>query len=146
MHSAHAIERGNVVVTLTAVMSVALMAAAQAQTHAQDKPQKHEGKIVCGSFSGDPRKYPAWNDAMEIVIENFSLTASPSRAKGQVMRGVVAPSGAILLAGDGGPPGAAKEWTYEFAGKLNANGTTVLKGELADIHGGKAKRNCAISF
>jgi hypothetical protein len=126
--------------------ALAGLLALTASAQAQDKPQKHEGKIVCGSFSGDPRKYPAWNDAMEIVIEPFALTASPSRAKGQVMRGVVAPSGAILMAGDGGPPGAAKEWTYEFAGKLNANGTTVLKGELADIHGGKAKRNCAISF
>jgi hypothetical protein len=113
---------------------------------AQDKPQKNEGKIVCGSFSGDPRKYPAWNDTMEIVIERFSLTASPSRAQGQVMRGVVAPSGAILLTGEGGPPGGPKEWTYEFSGKLNTKGTTVLKGELASIDGGSAKRSCAITF
>jgi hypothetical protein len=108
--------------------------------------QKHQGKIVCGSFSGDPKKYPAWNDELTIEIDRQMLVASPARAQGQVMRGVVAPSGAILLAGEGGPPGGAREWTYEFSGKLSPKGTTVLKGELADIQGGKARRNCAISF
>ena len=102
--------------------------------------------IVCGSFSGDPKKYPAWNDELSIEIDRQMLTASPARAQGQVMRGLVAPSGAILLTGEGGPPGGPKEWTYEFSGKLSAKGTTVLKGELADIQGGRARRNCAISF
>jgi hypothetical protein len=125
---------------------VALAALTVALTNAAGAPKKHEGKIVCGSFSGDPKKYPAWNDGMEISIEGNTLVATPSRERGQIMRGVVARSGAILLAGEGGPPGGAAEWTYEFAGKLNAKGATVLKGELADIKGGTAKRMCAISF
>lgn len=125
-----------------AVLTLSLAASALAQS----TTQKHPGKIVCGSFSGDPKKYPAWNDDLTIEIERHMLVASPARAQGQVMRGVVAPSGAILMAGEGGPPGGAKEWTYEFAGKLMPKGATVLKGELADIHGGKAKRSCAISF
>ncbi len=123
---------------------LALMLAATAS--AQSKPEKHEGKIVCGSFSGDPKNFPAWNDAMEISIEGSALVATPARERGQTMRGLVGRSGAILLAGEGGPPGGAAEWTYEFAGKLNPKGTTVLKGELADIKGGSAKRMCAISF
>lgn len=124
----------------------AALAAACLATTTPALAQTFEGKIVCGSFSGDPKKYPAWNDAMEVVIERHSVVASPARAQGQVMRGIVAPSGAILMAGEGGPPGGAKEWTYEFAGKLSPKGATVLKGELADIQGGKAKRMCAISF
>lgn len=129
-----------------AIAAACLTMTLTSAAHAQATSQKFDGKIVCGSFSGDPKKYPAWNDTMEVVIERHSLVASPARAQGQVMRGLVAPSGAILLAGEGGPPGAPKEWTYEFAGKLSAKGATVLKGELADIQGGKARRMCAISF
>src|SRR5262245_14427922 len=65
-----------------------------APAHAQTPKQKHEGKIVCGSFSGDPKKYPAWNDSMEIVIERGKLIATPARQQGQVLSGTVAPSGA----------------------------------------------------
>ena len=126
-------------------MAAALLTAVLAAA-AHGAPQTHEGKIVCGSFSGDPKKYPAWNDGMEIVIDRHALVATPSREKGQVMRGVVAPSGAVLLAGEGGPPSADPEWTYEFSGKLNPKGPTVLRGQLADIKGGLAKRSCAISF
>jgi len=123
-----------------------VLIAASPSALAQGAAQKHQGKIVCGSFSGDPKKYPAWNDELTIEIDRQVVVASPARAQGQVMRGMVAPSGAILLAGEGGPPGGAKEWTYEFSGKLSPKGTTVLKGELADIQGGKARRSCAISF
>jgi hypothetical protein len=119
---------------------------AATSTYAQSGKQKHEGKIVCGSFSGDPRKYPAWNDNMDIVIDRGSLTATPSRPQGQVMTGTVAASGAMLIAGEGGTAGQPLEWTYEFAGKLNPKGPTVLRGELANIMGGGAKRSCSISF
>ena len=122
--------------------SVALIA----PTYAQSVKQKHEGKIVCGSFSGDPRKYPAWNDNMDIVIDRGALTATPARPQGQVMTGTVAPSGAVLIAGEGGLSGEPPEWTYEFAGKLNPKGPTVLRGQLANIMGGGAKRSCSISF
>jgi hypothetical protein len=62
------------------------------------------------------------------------------------MAGTVGPSGAVLMAGEGGLPGLPPEWTYEFAGKLNPKGPTVLRGQLANIMGGGAKRSCSISF
>jgi hypothetical protein len=127
---------------LAPLLTLALTAA----VHAQGTPQKHEGKIVCGSFSGDPKQYPAWNDDMAITIKGGALIATPSRTQGQVMAGTVAPSGAILMAGEGGRPGGPAEWTYEFAGKLNPKGPTVLRGQLANIMGGGAKRFCSISF
>ena len=114
--------------------------------HAQTTPQKHNGKIICGSFSGDPKKYPAWNDDMAITIERGKLIATQSRPQGQILSGVVGPSGSILMAGEGGLPGGPPEWTYEFAGKLNPSGPTVLRGQLANIMGGGAKRQCSISF
>ena len=97
--------------------------------------QKHEGKIVCGSFSGDPKKYPAWNDNMEIVIDRGTLIATPATAArpGHGRHG--GPSGAVLMAGEGGLPGQPPEWTYEFAGKLNPKGPTVLRGQLGQHHG-----------
>lgn len=129
-----------------AVVSGLLMVALTGTSHAQSPKQKHEGKIVCGSFSGDPKKYPAWNDNMDIVIDRGVLTATPARPQGQVMTGTVAPSGAVLIAGEGGSPGQPPEWTYEFSGKLNPKGPTVLRGQLANIMGGGAKRSCSISF
>ena len=124
--------------------------------HAQSAPEKREGKIVCGSFSGDPKKFPAWTDDVTIAMDRGALVATPSRPQGQVMRAagpafeqmlaVVAPSGAILLAGEGGMIDGIAEWTYEFAGKLNPKGPTVIRGQLADIKGGPAKRQCSISF
>ena len=132
---------------MTALAAAVLTFALTAAAHAQNAPpQKHDGKIVCGSFSGDPRQYPAWNDNMAITIERGALIATPSRPQGQIMVGVVGPSGAVLMAGEGGRPGGPAEWTYEFAGKLNPKGPTVLRGQLANIMGGGAKRSCSISF
>ena len=131
---------------MTALVAVLLTPALTVATHAQSAKQKHNGKIVCGSFSADPKKYPAWNDDMEITIERGRLIATPSRSQGQIMGGTVGPSGAVLMAGEGGLPGQPPEWTYEFAGKLNPKGPTVLRGQLANIMGGGAKRSCSISF
>jgi hypothetical protein len=127
-------------------LAVAVAVALPFAAHAQSPSIKKPGKIVCGSFSGDPKKWPAWNDEMEIVIDAGTLTAKPARPTGHVMRGTVGSSGAILVAGEGGLEDGTAEWTYEFAGKLNPRGITVIRGELADIKGGPAKRNCSISF
>jgi hypothetical protein len=133
---------GRHIAALAALLTFALTSAADAQS----AKQKHDGKIVCGSFSGDPKKYPAWNDDMAITIERGALIATPSRTQGQIMTGTVGSSGAVLMAGEGGLPGKPAEWTYEFSGKLNPNGPTVLRGQLANIMGGGAKRICSISF
>jgi hypothetical protein len=129
-----------------AALAALLALALASPTAAQSPKQKHDGKIVCGSFSGDPKKYPAWNDDMAITIERGALIATPARPQGQIMAGTVAPSGAVLMAGEGGLPGQPPEWTYEFSGKLNPKGPTVLRGQLANIMGGGAKRSCSISF
>ena len=139
------VRMGNEFCSATFIVIV-LMMTLTAAAHAQSAPQKHQGKIVCGSFSGDPKKYPAWTDDMEITIDRGTLVATPSRPQGQVMRGAAGVSGAILLAGEGGGTNDAAEWTYEFSGKLNPKGPTVLRGQLADIRGGAAKRQCSISF
>ena len=131
---------------LTALAAALLTLALPSTSHAQGGKQKHDGKIVCGSFSGDPKKYPAWNDNMTITIERGALIATPSRPQGQIMTGTVGSSGAVLMAGEGGLPGQPAEWTYEFSGKLNPGGPTVLRGQFANILGGGAKRICSISF
>ena len=130
----------------TAVIVMMLVVALPGVTHAQNTAQKHSGKIVCSAFSEDPKKYPAWNDDMAITFERGRLIATPARPQGQIMTGTVGPSGAVLMAGEGGLPGQQPEWTYEFAGKLNPKGPTVLRGQLANIMGGGAKRSCSISF
>ena len=67
------------------------------------------------------------------MIDRGVLIATPSRPQGQMMTGTVAPSGAVLIAGEGGTPGQPPEWTYEFSGKLNPKGPTVLRGQLAKL-------------
>ncbi len=131
---------------LIAVAVAAALVLSSSAANAQSPSLKKPGKIVCGSFSGDPKRWPAWNDEMEIVIEAGSFTAKPARPKGQLMRGTVGASGAILVAGEGGLEDGAPEWTYEFAGKLNPRGVTIIRGMLADIKGGPARRSCSISF
>ena len=131
-----------VVALAVAVLTFALNSPA----HAQTTPHKYQGKIVCGAFTADPKLYPAWNDSMEITINRGALVAVPSRSQGQIMTGVVAPSGAVLVAGEGGLPGKPPEWTYEFSGQLASKGPTVLRGQLANIVGGGAKRSCALTF
>jgi hypothetical protein len=144
MRDIHWIGRRHAFAAVTAPL---LTLACVSVAFAQSAPaKKHQGKIVCGSFSGDPKKYPAWNDDMTISIERGALIATPARPQGQVMNGTVGASGAVLMAGEGGLPGQPPEWTYEFAGKLNPNGPTVLRGQLANILGGGAKRTCSISF
>ena len=61
-----------------------------------------------------------------------------------MFKGLLAPSGAILIAGSGSYGDAS--WTYEFAGKMNKSGKTVLQGKLTSTKGVEGYRNCSMSF
>jgi len=135
---------------LLAALLLALAApAALAQNTAKDAPKKLQGKLICGSFSAQPKVSPPWNDAIAVEISHGAITVVRTDyppPKGVAFTGVVAPSGAILIAGEGDIEDGQAAWNYEFSGKLNDKGTTDLKGKLTAMKGALGYRICSMSF
>jgi hypothetical protein len=131
---------------IASALSLALLAAAPAA--AQNGPTKIQGKLICGSFSAEPKTSPSWHDELNVVIDRGTITAERTQyppPQGVVFKGIVAPSGAILIAGAGSLDGKA-DWNYEFAGKLNKDGTTQLRGRLTATKPLPGYRVCTMSF
>lgn len=134
-----------------AVLLLALAApgALFAQDAAKDAPKKLQGKLICGSFSAQPKTSPPWHEDLAIEIAHGAITVVRTDyppPKGVAFTGLVAPSGAILIAGEGNVEEGQAAWTYEFSGKLNEKGTTDLKGKLTAIKGPAGYRICSMSF
>ena len=125
-----------------------LILVASAPVEAQDGSTKLQGKLICGSFSAEPKTSPHWSDDLNIVINNGTITAERIHypaPQGVVFKGIVAPSGAILMAGAGDIEGHA-DWNYEFSRQLNKHGTTQLAGKLTATKGLLGYRICTMSF
>jgi hypothetical protein len=135
---------------LYAALVLALAApGALAQDTAKDAPKKLQGKLICGSFSAQPKASPPWNDPIAVEIAHGAITVVRTDyppPKGVAFTGVLAPSGAILIAGDGDIEDGKAAWNYEFSGKLNDKGTTDLKGKLTALKGALGTRTCSMSF
>jgi len=130
-------------------LAVLLLALAAPGALAQDAPKKLQGKLICGSFSAQPKASPPWNEVIAVEIVHGAITVVRTDyppPKGVAFTGLVAPSGAILIAGEGNVEEGQAAWTYEFSGKLNANGTTDLKGKLTATKGTLGYRICSMSF
>ena len=124
---------------------IALLAGGAAS--AQDASVKKDGTLICSSFSAQPKTSPAWHEKVSVEIARYAITVIRTDyppPKGVAFKGLVAPSGAILIAGEGSDEGQA--WNYEFSGKLNASGTTDLRGKLTATKGTLGYRVCSMSF
>jgi hypothetical protein len=132
-----------------AIFAFALLTgAAAAQTTAQE-PVKKTGKLICGSFSARQKESHPWNEAVAVEIDRGVITVTRPDyppPKGTAFKGILAPSGAILIAGEGNFEEGQAAWNYEFSGKLNAAGTTDLKGRLQATKGVTGYRVCSMSF
>ena len=135
---------------LHAVLLLTLVApAALAQDKAKDGPKKLQGKLICGSFSAQPKASPPWNEAIAVEITHGAITVVRTDyppPKGVAFTGLLAPSGAILIAGEGDVEAGQAAWTYEFSGKLNDKGITDLRGKLTALKGALGYRICSMSF
>jgi len=130
-----------------AVLLLAL--AAPGLAFAQDTPKKLQGKLICGSFSAQPKASPPWNEVIAVEIVHGAITVVRTDyppPKGVAFTGLLAPSGAILIAGEGDVEGGQAAWNYEFSGKLNEKGTTDLRGKLTAMKGALGYRICSMSF
>jgi len=80
---------------LHAVLLLAL--AAPGLAFAQDAPKKLQGKLICGSFSAQPKASPPWNEAIAVEIAHGAITVVRTDyppPKGVAFTGLLAPSGA----------------------------------------------------
>jgi hypothetical protein len=110
---------------------------------------KIKGKLICGSFSSQPKNSPPWHEELDVEIDKAAIHVVQTNyppPQGATFDGIVAPSGAILIAGYASFQDGRSEWSYEFAGKLNKNGTTQLNGKVTTIKGEAGYRICTMSF
>jgi hypothetical protein len=124
-----------------------LALAAAAPARADDAAKKLPGMLICSSFSAQPKTSPSWRDELNVIIDKEAITVESVKnppPKGEVFKGLLAPSGAILIAGSGSYGEAS--WTYEFAGKFNKSGKTILRGKLTATKGVAGYRDCSMSF
>ena len=113
------------------------------------EPVKKTGKLICGSFSAQPKASPPWNEVIAVEIAHGAITVVRTDyppPKGVAFTGLLAPSGAILIAGEGDVEGGQAAWNYEFSGKLNDKGATDLRGKLTALKGALGYRVCSMSF
>lgn len=126
------------------IMVLYSCAAASAQ-----EPIKKNGKLICGAFSAQPKTSPLWHEDVTVEIDHGTITITRKEyppPKGAAFNGVLAPSGTILVAGEGNVEEGQAAWNYEFSGKLNKDGATNLKGQLTAMKGTPGHRVCSMSF
>ena len=110
-----------------------------------DIVQRVPAKLTCGSHSSNP----AQNKAFQVDLQ-FDVTGSlwlldwkTERAEVK-FRGILSPSGTMLVAGLGKSEEGAT-WTYEFSGQKNPTGIAVLKGSMQSEQP-KGTRLCSLTF
>jgi hypothetical protein len=104
-------------------------------------------KLTCGSHSSNPTEKKAFQ-----VELRFDVTGSlwlmdwkaPDQSREVKFRGILSPSGMMLIAGLGKSDDGAT-WTYEFSGTKNANGISILKGSLQSEQP-KGTRSCSLTL
>ena len=113
---------------------------------AEDIPAKRvAAKLTCGSHSSNP----AQNKAFQVDLQ-FDVTGSlwlldwKTEHAEVKFRGILSPSGTMLIAGLGkSDQGAA--WTYEFSGQKKPTGIAILNGSMQSEQP-KGARLCSLTF
>jgi hypothetical protein len=106
-------------------------------------------KMVCSAYSSNPQKQPAFQIELPFTLSDGLITAERatiSSPGNEHFKGVIAPSGDILSIRPGTMSDGSGHWVYEFHGRYDAKGTSVLKGGLHSTIGAIGSRTCTISF
>jgi len=134
---------------LALALTASPLVAQQPNNEPNKEPVKKTGKLICGSFSAKNKESHPWNEAVAVEIDHGAITVTRPDyppPKGTAFKGILAPSGAILIAGEGNFEEGQANWNYEFSGKFNAKGMTDLRGKLAATAGTIGTRTCSMSF
>ena len=113
---------------------------------AQDAvPKRVPAKLTCGSHSANPQQHKAFQVDLQFDVYGslWMLDWKTERAEVK-FRGILSPSGAMLIAGLGKSDEGAT-WTYEFSGHKNPTGIAVLKGS-SQSEQPKGMRSCSMTF
>jgi hypothetical protein len=111
------------------------------------KPKQVSAKLTCASLSSDPKEYKAFQVDLQFEVYDSLWMAdrkTPELSEEEKFRGVLSPSGSMLVAGLGTSENG-KKWDYEFSGNRKAGTLTILKGSLRSEQP-KGTRSCALSF
>ena len=112
---------------------------------AQDTPKSIAAKLTCGSHSSDPANRKAFQVDLQFEVTGSLWFLDWKSERSEVkFRGILSPSGTMLVAGLGKSDEGAT-WTYEFSGRKNASGISVLKGSLQSEQP-KGVRQCSLTF
>jgi hypothetical protein len=113
---------------------------------AQDIAVKHvPAKLTCGSHSSNPQQHKAFQIDLQFEVNGSLWMLDWKTEQAEVkFRGILSPSGAMLVAGLGKSDKGAI-WTYEFSGHKNPTGIAVLKGSMQSEQP-KGARSCSMTF
>jgi hypothetical protein len=115
---------------------------------AQEEPTEHvTATLTCGSHSANPAALKAFQVDLQFKVFG-SLWLADTTTGGQPgtekFRGVLSPSGTMLIAGQGKADDGTT-WTYEFSGRKSSNGITILRGSLKSATP-KGARTCSLTL
>lgn len=106
--------------------------------------------LICGPFSGNPPRTPAFADKFTLEFSNETFSGvRPTRARkgSETYKGSVDASGKIKISGVGHFDDRSAQWTSEFAGQLQEKAPTVLQGIVRGMKGAVSGTNkCTLGF
>jgi hypothetical protein len=112
-------------------------------------PLKIPTALICGPFSGNPPRTPAFADKFALDFLNGAFSGvRPTRVQkgSETYKGSIDPAGKIKISGVGHYEDRSSEWTSEYAGQLQEKAPTVLQGSMR-IKGAAARvHKCTIGF
>ena len=102
-------------------------------------------KLTCGSHSSNPTQNKAFQVDFQFDVTGSLWLVDWKAERAEVkFRGILSPSGTMLIAGLG-KSDEGGTWTYEFSGHKNPTGIAVLKGSLQSEQP-KGTRQCSLTF
>jgi hypothetical protein len=108
-------------------------------------PRRVPAKLTCSSHSSNPTQHKAFQVDLQFDVTGSLWLLDWKTGRNEIkFRGILSPSGAMLIAGLGKSDEGAT-WTYEFSGTKNATGIAVLKGSLQSEQP-KGMRSCSLTF
>jgi hypothetical protein len=132
---------------LLLLMSTCLMAEYSfAQTAS---PLKIPTALICGPFSGNPPRTPAFADKFTLDFSNGVFSGvRPARVRkgSETFKGNIDPSGKIKISGVGHYEDRSSEWTSEFAGQVQEKAPTILQGTVRVKGAAAGVNKCSIGF
>jgi hypothetical protein len=108
-------------------------------------PKRVAAKLTCGSHSSNPTQFKAFQVDLQFDVTGSLWLLDWKTERAEVrFRGILSPSGTMLIAGLGKSDEGAT-WTYEFSGQKKPTGIAILNGSMQSEQP-KGSRSCSLTF